>query len=272
MIGQCCAPLRRQALRRLLRFLAREGVDDARPPRVSVQQSIDLSRRGIPGGYADLQVWTVEAGDEHLRPTAEQPLDDVLPRNGIGRGREGAELGIWEMLRQFGEATVVRPEVVAPLGDAVRLVNGEPRRTIPGEAIQYVRLHEPFRRNVEQAQSTVAQLAVCLGSVRPRRGRIERARRHTVDAPRGYLVAHQGDERRHLDGQGLGRQSRKLVAQRLARAGRHYRQQCPNDFCLTRTEPVIAEGALQERMDGFESRQFARREVPETTLGILESV
>ena len=115
VIGQCCALGRRQALRRPLRFLAREGVDDPGPPRVSVQQSIDLPRRGIPGGYADLQVWTVEAGDENLRPTAEQPFDDVLPRNGIGRCREGAEAGVWKMLRQFGEASVVWPEVVAPL-------------------------------------------------------------------------------------------------------------------------------------------------------------
>ncbi len=143
------------------------------------------------GGYADLQVWTVESGDEYLCLTAEQPFDDVPPCDGIGRRCEGAKPGVREVIRQFGEATVVRPEVVAPLRHAMRLVDREPRRTMPGEAIEYVRLHEPFRRDVEQAQSTVAQLAVCLGGVRPRRRRIECARRHPVDAQRGCLVAHQ---------------------------------------------------------------------------------
>ncbi len=139
---------------------------------------------------------------------------------------------------------------------------GEPRRSKPGEAIQYLRLHEPFRRDVVQAQSTVAKLAVCLGSIRPRRRRIERAGRHTVEAQRGYLITHQGNEWRHHHGQAFGRQSRKLVAHRLARSGWHHRQdilacqQCRDDILLPGPEPVVAEGALQNREGNVESWQL----------------
>ena len=218
-----------------------------------VQQVVDLPWPRTPGRHADPQVRAVEARDEDLRPAAEQPLHDVLARNRVRGRREGADPGVGEVFRQFGEAAVVRPEVVSPLGDAVRLVDGEPRRTVPGEAFQDFRPHEPLRRNVEQAQSTVAQLAVRLDGVSPRRRRIERAGRHAVEAQRGHLIAHQRDERRHHHGQALGRQGWKLVAHRLARTGRHHRQnvvacqQSRDDLRLSRPEPVMTEDALQER-------------------------
>ena len=195
VIRQCRATVRRQALCRPLRFLAREGVDNAGSSAVPVQHRVDLPCRGIPRGYADLQVWTVEAGDKNPCPTCEQPLDDILPSDSICRCRKGAEPGIREMLRQFRETTVVRAKVVAPLRDAVRLVDGKSCRTIAGEPIQHLRLHEPFRRDVEQAQPTLAQQVVGLGGIFPGRRRIESAGRHTVEAQRGHLITHQGDER-----------------------------------------------------------------------------
>ena len=226
-----------------------------------IQQTGNLPWRRTPWCNSDPQVRTVEASDEDPCPTPEQPLDDVLPCDGVCGCREGAEAGVGEMFRKFGEATVVRPEVVAPLGDAVRLVDGKSRRTVTGQALQYVRLHEAFRRDVEQAQSTVAHTAVCLGGVRPRRRRIKRAGRHTVEAQRGYLITHQGDERRDHHGQGFGCESGKLVAHRLTRAGWHHRQhiltrqQCLDDIRLSGPEPVVAEGAFQMREGNVKSRQ-----------------
>ena len=223
-----------------------------------VQEAVELASRGMAGSDADLQVRPVEAGDEDLRRAAEQPIDDVLPGDRVRRRREGAEPGVREKRRQFGEAAVVGPEIVAPLGDAVGLVDGEARRRKAGEAVQHVRLHQPFRRDVEQAQSALAHLPVGLRRLGPRDRRVERARRHAVEAQCRHLVAHERNQRRDDDGQAFAGERRELVAQGLAGAGRHHRQhilarhQRRDDLRLARPEAVVTECVFQNGEGGVE--------------------
>ena len=260
MVGQRRAPGRRQPRRGLLGGLARQGVDDAGCAGMPAEQAVDLPACRIAGRDADLQIRPVEAGNEDLRPAAEQPLDDVLPGDGVRRRREGAEPGLGEAARQFGEAAVIGPEIVAPLRDAVRFVDGEARRRKAGEAVQHILLHQPLRRNVEQAQAAVAQLPVGFRGLGARRRRIERARRHAVQAQRGDLVAHERDQRRDDDGQAVARQRRNLVAQRLAGAGRHDGEhilalhQRRDDLRLAGPETGEAESVFQDGESGVEGR------------------
>ena len=272
VIGECDPPSLGDAPGRPLCFLARQRIDDARPPGMPVQQLVDLPRSGLSRCDGETQVRTVEAGHEDVGLTSKQPRDDVLARHGIRGRREGAEHGAGKALRQFGEAAIVRPEIVAPLGDAMGLVDGKPRRAMTGEAFQRVRDHQPFRRDVEEAQAALAQQAVRLHGIRPRRRRIESACRDTVETQGGDLVAHQCDERRDDDGEAFARQCRKLVAQRLAGSGGHHRQhvlarqQRRDDLRLTGPEVVVAEGAVEDRAGGVESRQVALRESNRTTI------
>jgi len=98
---------------------------------------------------------------------------------------------------QLGQGQVVGPEVVAPLRDAVRLVDREQR---DGAPVQQPRrgLHaQPFRRQVEQVQLAgqegrlhlTALLAVLRG--------VQEAGAHAQGGERIHLVLHQGDQRRH---------------------------------------------------------------------------
>ena len=57
--------------------------------------------------------------------------------------------------------------------------------TLEGKAFQHAWRHWPLRRNVEQAQSTVAHLAVRLRDVCPTSRRIENVVRHAAEAQRG---------------------------------------------------------------------------------------
>ena len=58
-------------------------------------------------------------------PLELQPLDDVGAREVVGGGGERDARHVREALVQHAQAEVVLAEVVAPLADAVRLVDGE---------------------------------------------------------------------------------------------------------------------------------------------------
>ena len=106
---------------RPLADLGQHPVEDALLLAVGVGVVVDLQ--------PDLR--PVEPGDDDLRVAHLQPLDDLgAHRRGGGRGeREHGRVA--ELLDDAAEAQVVGPEVVAPGGDAVRLVDDEQRRAAP---------------------------------------------------------------------------------------------------------------------------------------------
>jgi len=55
----------------------------------------------------------------------EQLVGDVGARRGIGRGGERDDLAHAQRFAQRTQPQMVRTEVVAPLGNAVRLVDGD---------------------------------------------------------------------------------------------------------------------------------------------------
>jgi hypothetical protein len=59
-----------------------------------------------------------------------------------------------EYLRQAAEHPVFGAEVVAPLADAVGLVDGHKRKRQVRQALQHRRKHQAFGRQVEQVQAT----------------------------------------------------------------------------------------------------------------------
>ena len=74
----------------------------------------------------ETEVRTVEAADKRL--TVEmQLLDDVLARNLIGSSRKCHHRDIAEILVEQTQLGVLRTEIMTPLADAMRLVNGEER-------------------------------------------------------------------------------------------------------------------------------------------------
>ena len=72
------------------------------------------------------EVRTVEDAHEHGRgPQAELP-GDVVADAWRGRGREGVKAGLGKSLPEQGQLPILRAEVVAPLADAMGLVDREP--------------------------------------------------------------------------------------------------------------------------------------------------
>ena len=69
---------------------------------------------------------------------------------------------------EFGELQIFRAEIMPPLADAMRLVDGEQRDLHAVQHLQKVRHHQPFGRDVEQVQPPGAQIRADGGALRRR--------------------------------------------------------------------------------------------------------
>ena len=138
----------------VLGLRARAGVDDRRPRAVLRQrggQPRALVGRAAAGHHGEGEVGAIEAGGDAHRLAQPQARDDVggdLRRRGGGRGDERLRA---QPARRVGEAEVVGAEVVAPLRDAVRLVDDEQPDAGRAQRLGEARRGEALRRDVEQA-------------------------------------------------------------------------------------------------------------------------
>src|SRR5690348_2787880 len=109
-------------------------------------------------GDAVADVGPVEAGDEYLELKQVEPLDHLLAGGDIRGRRERNARHAPIAVRQHRELQVFRPEVVSPLRDAVRLVDGEERHGATVEKGQAALREQSLRRDVEQVELTGARL------------------------------------------------------------------------------------------------------------------
>ena len=245
--------LRGEELGGLLDRLAREAVDDARIARVfGAQQLEELAARLVLGRDAVGDVGPVEAGDELPRVLQLEPLGDLGVGGAGGRGGEGDARDVRPPLVQLGEREVVGPEVVAPLGDAVRLVDGEQRDAAAFEQVRGGRNAESLGGEVEQVELAREEERLDHPAfVEVLRG-VEEARADAERGERVDLILHERDQRGDDHSDARPDQGRDLVAERLPPAGGHEhdrvatRADVVDDRRLLAAEVVVAEHALQD--------------------------
>ena len=210
-------------------------------------------RRGLSlVGDAVADVRPVEAVQELARGTQVQALDDLAARGGIGGGgeRDARHLGI--ALGQHRQLQVFGAEVVAPLRDAVRLVDGEQRDGERIEQRQPAFGDQPLRRHVEQVELTGAGALLHRLRLAPVQAGVQERGAHARLAQRGHLVLHQRDQRRDHHADAGTQQRRDLVAQGFAAAGGHEHQRIAagghvfDDGGLLSAKGGIAEDVAQQ--------------------------
>ncbi len=127
------------------------------------------------GPHRQAQVGPVETVHEHRRRAAEQLFQNIRARRGVGRGGERNCLHAAELGLHRAECRVFRAEIVAPLRDAMRLVDRQQRDFGALEEIERLGPHQPFRRNIDEAQfaarDAIEDRAILSGIV----GRVEAA-------------------------------------------------------------------------------------------------
>jgi hypothetical protein len=159
---------------------------------------------------------TAKRADEDAR----HPREEIFKN--VGAGRRRRRRGRRDDLRPVqdfgggGEPAVVGTEIMAPLRDAMRLVDRQ--RPHPGAPQQSQRfgIGEALGREIEQPQAAVVQLHAKLAPGARIKAGMQRGGRNPAACEPSRLIAHQGDERRDDQRQARPRQSGKLIDQRFS--------------------------------------------------------
>ena len=224
VVGQRADAVGHEQFRELLDLLAAQAVDDAALALVLLDETDDLAVHVVLGPDLVVEVRTVERRLENRGVGHAQVLLDVELHLGGGRGRQGDQRRRTDLVDDRPDTAVLRAEVMAPLRDAVRLVDGVERNPYLAQERHVVLLGERLGGEIEQFGLAVEHVLADLrhGSLVERRiqemrdPRLGREGAHGVD-----LVLHQGDQRRYDDRNAVHQHGRQLVAQRLAAARGH---------------------------------------------------
>src|SRR6185437_17182241 len=123
--------------RDVLDALSREAIDDAGIAVMLGLEERQKLRLGVGlGGDAIADIGPVEAGGEDAGLAEDEALDDVAACRPVGgRGQRDAR-HFREALMQHRELAIFGAEIMAPLRDAMRLVDGEERQLAAREKIE----------------------------------------------------------------------------------------------------------------------------------------
>ncbi len=113
---------------------------------------------------------------------------------------------------QHGQPEIFRAEIVAPLRDAVRLVDREERDRDLVEPGKETVAQEPLGREVEQIELARRGLPADPALLLGRQARVQERRAQPELAQGHHLILHQGDQRTDDDRRAGPEQGRDLVA------------------------------------------------------------
>ena len=193
MIGQRAPTFDREFLRELLGAPARGAIDDAALAAMLLQPFGELARRIRLRPHREKQIGPVERAHEHARACAmKQPLDDIAARRRVGGRRHRDRLRTSpSVCGDFAQAQILGAEIVAPLRDAMGLVDREQIDREPAQHFQRVVAHQPLGRDIEQTQRAILERAEDALTFDRFGRRIQRRRRDAELPELGDLVAHQ---------------------------------------------------------------------------------
>ena len=108
--------------------------------------------------HRQAQVRPIEPVHEHRRRPLEQFCHNIGARGGVRRGGERHRLHAAERRLHGAERGIFGTEVVAPLRDAMRLVDREQRDLGLFKKIDRVGFQQPFRRHIDETQFAARDL------------------------------------------------------------------------------------------------------------------
>ncbi len=150
--------------------------------------------------------------------------DDVL-LDGGGRGRGEGDDGCgperWEIIAQ---RSVIGAEVMAPGGDAVRLVDGDERGLAFGEHLGKAGDLHALGRDEEELEGPIEVVAAGLAGVFAREAGVDAGDAEACGGELGGLVVHQRDERGDDQRRAAAGDGGELIAEGLAGSGGHDEQ------------------------------------------------
>ena len=104
------------------------------------------------------EIGPTEARDQSERIAERQPVAQIRLNTGRGRGSQSQAGRIREFLAQAADFKIVGPEIVAPLGNAVRFVDHQQRDPQRPQELEKPLMLHPFRRQIEQLQPPLTEI------------------------------------------------------------------------------------------------------------------
>jgi hypothetical protein len=156
---------------------------------------------------------------------------------------------------QRAQLAVLRPEVVTPLADAVGLVDREERRSRALQPLEEAVHHQALGRQIQQLHAAAGDRPHHRGALGRRLAAVEHGGRHAGLAQAVDLVLHERDQRRDDDREAAPMGGGRLVAERLAAAGReHHEGIAPVEHAgdrvfLQREKAIVAPDAPDRLVD-----------------------
>ena len=124
-----------------------------------------------------------------------------------------------QVSEQAADLEILRPEVVSPLADAVRFVDGHERTAQIGEEAAEAGEAQPLRGDVDQLVVAPGHQAHAPAHLAAVHGGGEIRRGHAAGAERLHLIVHQRDQGRDDEGRAVEQRGGKLIDEALAAAG-----------------------------------------------------
>ena len=180
VVGTRGQSLRSEQLGDAQRRALQRHVDDgrARRPRAHPLDQQVVALAGCDRRHQEREVGAVGAGRDGIGARDAEPGADVVDDGGRRRRGEGEHPGGAQLARALRELEVVGTEVVTPLRDAVRLVDGEERDLHARELGHEALVVEALGRHVEQAELAAAQSLGDVAHLREREARVDARRRN----------------------------------------------------------------------------------------------
>ena len=105
---------------------------------------------GLTGTDGQGEIGPTESRDQSERIAERQPVAEIHLNAGRGSGGQGKAGRIGEFLAEATDFEIVGPEIMAPLGNAVRFVDHQQRDPERPQELEKPLMLHPFRRQIEQ--------------------------------------------------------------------------------------------------------------------------
>ena len=125
MIGQCIDAFAAQMFGQIFCLAPRRAIDDAGLFRSGSDEFGDLPFRSVLRLKRQKQVWSVKSAQKLSRFAGKQFGDDFTAGFFIGRRSERCHLNTAQRFTQAADFQIIGPEIMSPLTDAMRLIDGQ---------------------------------------------------------------------------------------------------------------------------------------------------
>ena len=246
----------------LLDGFARRAVDDAVFTLFSADDREQFLKTVFRSVNLEAQVRTIKSRrDPQRRTQTERILNIVLDLGGGGRGERRDHGAIAERVDEFGDFQVTRAKILPPLGDAMRLVDGEQIHLDRPTGVEKCGGNQPLRRDVDDLIQPPFEVLDRLVVLRRRQRTVQIRRADAVLRQGVDLILHQGDQGRHDQSDPSEQERRHLIAKRFPRPGRHHAEDVPpRQNGVDRLLLPAAEGRVAEIL--FQNGQFVGHRGP----------